>query len=282
MMGWVSKQIENITNSTSKILGTDGSNKGLLQGNLQGASDVVSDLGKQVAEDPLAQTALTAAGMYFGVPKEVTAALLGVNSAGQKGDLMAGLRAGALSYGTSKAFDYFADPAKSVFGDSGATTAATTAEAGSVPQTPALGVKDMFRTITDTVGLGEDSKVTQTLGRVYEKVSSVGGDLWDTGANVIDRLGTWADKNPGKAAVGLQAIGGAFSAAQARELGEKKIQADRDLMRMKYDKEASDSDAYNKSFNLSQMAAPAAYKGPLRRFDGSLVYSPSGRLNRGA
>ena len=71
---------------------------GFFNNPVQSMSDTVSHVGKVVASSPIAQSAITIGGALLGVPPMVTAGLLGANSAGQAGDIGAGLRAGVGSY----------------------------------------------------------------------------------------------------------------------------------------------------------------------------------------
>ena len=73
---------------------------GFLSNPIQSISDTVSHVGKVVAENPLAQTALTVGGALMGVPPALTAGVLGANSGTQNDhSLGAGLTAGLGSYG---------------------------------------------------------------------------------------------------------------------------------------------------------------------------------------
>lgn len=75
---------------------------GAIGDTLKDPSKGLTNLSHDIAKNPLANAALTAAGSYFGLPPALTAALLGANRTGMDGDIKAGLTTGVASYGAGK------------------------------------------------------------------------------------------------------------------------------------------------------------------------------------
>lgn len=75
---------------------------GAIGDTLKDPSKGLTNLSHDIAKNPLANAALTAAGSYFGLPPALTAALLGANRTGLDGDIGAGLKTGIASYGAGK------------------------------------------------------------------------------------------------------------------------------------------------------------------------------------
>lgn len=284
--------VTQLTNSISHALGTDGSGGGL--------AGEISKIGKDIANDPILSTAISAAASYFGVPPAMTAALLGANRAGQDGNIMAGLQAGLGSYAvgsmTANLAGTAAPSAASALGgdataigyDPGAFSAVgdttaigydpgafgTTLEAAKTASTAPSGtdfVTNMFNTVKETAG-----KAGEMVDGLLNGAGKVGG-------NVIDKVTTMAgkawDKNPELVlSAGMKAIGGAYEAGEKRAEAERNRQSYLDQINLRNQNEIDAQNRYNGSFNLSNISKPGAYK-PLRRNDGSLVFDQYGRLN---
>lgn len=276
-------------------------------------SDEVAHVGKVVAESPVANMAISAVGAYFNVPPSVTAALLGANAAGQHGDLMEGLKAGALSYGTGAATNSLIGTADAGSALGSSTVAPTTADAASAADA-SRAVDAFHSTIADTTGLNHGSGVMDTLKKVYDTVSSGAGKVYDSVSSGIgkaaDKIGGiingtapdvastagvmggtpasgaaamgskgligWAQANPMASMMALNAVGGAYTANANREAATKQIEAQRANT-------LADRDAYNASFaHLNGADTGPVNAGTPTRLDGSPLYNPDGTINSGA
>jgi hypothetical protein len=75
---------------------------GFLADPVKSTSDTVSHIGSVIANDPLANAAVSAVGAYFGVPTWMTAAGMGANSLAQGKDAGQSLLSAGLSYGAGQ------------------------------------------------------------------------------------------------------------------------------------------------------------------------------------
>jgi len=281
--------VRNITNAVSGAIGTDGGNRGLLQGSLQGTSDALSAAGSEIANSPLGQAAISAGAAYFRVPPTMTAALLGVNTAGQKGDLVAGLKTGLMSYGVGKGVGSMMTTTAAPTGTLEATNAAAESAnaAGSNGQA-------MLANINETSGL-QNSSLLKRLGTAFGDVSQTAGKVYDVAkgaatkvldvvapnAQGVDAAGKIASagRNYTPLMLGMQAVGGAYSSGQDREAATASSQSRLDQINLTNNNAQADKAAYNASFRpgLNEIKPTAA--GPLLRADGQPLYLPGGLIN---
>lgn len=102
-------------------------------------ADTLSHWGNVAATDPLLQTAITVGGAAMGIPTWMTATGLGVNRAGQDGDIGAGLRLGGMSYLGGEATNAGLGN-QSIFGGSTAAAPALSETTGAVSSPVTQGV----------------------------------------------------------------------------------------------------------------------------------------------
>lgn len=278
-MGWVNQQANNV----SSALGTDGSGGGL--------AGEISNIGRDIANDPILSAAISAGAAYFGVPPALTATLLGANKAGQKGDLTAGLTTGLGSYGVGTMTN-------SAFGTFGGSAAPTTVEAGvgavegapaaadaataAAPGAPVSAAPSVPETLVER-SAGALDKVTSAGSNVVDNIMSVGGKAVDKIAALGGKAGTAlmaaAEKNPLMAAqLVASTVGGMYTSSENRASAEANRKAAAELQASRLQAEVDSQNRYNSSFNLGTMSR--AKGGPLRRLDGSLVYT-NGKMNVG-